>query len=1035
MIKKLTLFLSCLFLGTSLIAQTTLRITDGTLQGDTDYNWTADNEYILDGLVYLDSGSTLTIEAGTVIRGATESNITTGDNSSALIITRGARIEAVGTADNPIVFTAEEDVLSDPEDFSSGDRGEWGGLIILGSATIARPGGEDRIEGIDPDEDRIKFGGGDTPNDDDDSGILRYVSIRHGGAVLADGDEINGLTLGGVGRGTDIDYVEVFANADDGIEFFGGTVDVKHATVAFCKDDGFDWDFGWRGRGQFWFVIQEPGTDTGHAGEHDGASPDDTAPFAQPTIYNATYVGIGNGATASGGDAAESPIKALLMRDNTGGFYYNSIFTGYNGIGVVIEDRDDTETTDAFARFEAGDLAFTGNIFEDFAGGSTAAELIQVLDQTDNLIAANSATVAAAFAANNTFGGAGTSGVANIGRTPGENLDPRINANGSALAGGEPSDDSFFNGVTYRGAFGNTTNWLSGWTALENMGYLGDEVEAIDNFDCVVIRDGDLAGDTEYNWDSNTCYTLDGLVYLDAGSTLNIPAGTIIRGSGPNDITTGDNTSALIITRGATINAIGTEDAPIIFTALEDDLDDDLDFTAGDRGEWGGLIILGGATIARPAGTDRVEGIDPNEDRVVFGGGDNPNDAESSGTLRYVSIRHGGAVLADGDEINGLTLAGVGSGTDIDFVEVYANDDDGIEFFGGTVRIDHAAVAYCKDDSYDWDYGWRGAGQYWFSIQAPNSVTGHAGEHDGASPDDVAPFAQPVIYNATYVGIGSDADADGGDAAENPLKAILMRDNTGGYYNNSIFTDFNGAAVVIEDRDDTEVDAFSRLVAGDLGFNNNIFCNFGAGDSPEDLFFVIDQNDGVVSASSATMVTDFMNSGNVIACDLLNQTERDEDGNGLDVRPLSFGLAGNGAPVPTDADFATEVYYGAFAPGNGDSNRAWISGWTAVGTDGSIDDDFLNDVGTIERNGMLLEAPVPNPAANVATVNFELTSPMNVEITILDITGRPVAFREGSYTSGRQFETFNTSQLANGNYIVLMRAGGARLVQKLIVNK
>jgi hypothetical protein len=123
-------------------------------------------------------------------------------------------------------------------------------------------------------------------------------------AQLSTDNEINGLTLGGVGSGTEIDYVEVFANLDDGIEWFGGTVDVKNATVAFCGDDAFDYDQGWRGRGQFWFAIQAPNTSTGRSGEHDGATPDNVAPFSQPTIYNATYIGIGeNGATATGGDA------------------------------------------------------------------------------------------------------------------------------------------------------------------------------------------------------------------------------------------------------------------------------------------------------------------------------------------------------------------------------------------------------------------------------------------------------------------------------------------------------------------------------------------------------------------------------------------------------------------------------------------------------------------------------------------------------------------------------------------------------------
>lgn len=1021
--SKFTLLLLTLLLGFTASAQIVVR--DGDLLGNTTYNWTNDQEYILDGLVYLEAGGILNIEAGTVIKGAT--TITTGDNTSALIIARDAQIFARGTAEAPIIFTAQEDDVNDPSDFTSADRGEWGGLIILGNAVIATTGGVDGIEGIDANETRAQFGGA---NDEDNSGILNYVSIRHGGAVLSDGDEINGLTLGGVGSGTEIDYVEVFANDDDGIEWFGGTVDVKHAVVSFCKDDGMDYDFGWRGRGQFWFVIQEPGTTTGHAGEHDGASPDDFAPFSNPTIYNATYIGIGNGATATGGDAADNPIKAVLMRDNTGGSYNNSIFTGYNGLAIAVEDRDDTATGDSYARFEAGDLTFSGNIFEDFQAGNTAADIFVTIDQNEVIVPATSAALSAAFAMENTIG---ATGIASISRMPNNMLDPRIDAGGAALGGGEPSDDPFFNLVTYRGAFGNTVNWLTGWTALNDMNYLGDAVTPINNNDCIVIRDGDLVGGQTYNWGSGNCYTLDGLVYLEADGVLNIEAGTVIRGLGANDVSTGDNTSALIITRDAQIFANGNANEPIIFTAAEDDLDDPTDFTAADRGEWGGLIILGNAMIATTGGEDGVEGIDANELRARFGGND---DTDNSGRLNYVSIRHGGAVLSDGDEINGLTLGGVGSGTEIDYVEVFANDDDGIEWFGGTVSVKHATVAFCKDDSYDYDFGWRGSGQFWYSQQAPNTTTGHAGEHDGASPDDFAPFSNPTIYNATYVGIGNGQTATGGDAADNPIKAILMRDNAGGSYNNSIFTDFNGLAVAIEDRDDTATgDSYARHVAGDLTFSNNFFWNFGAGSTAADLFVAVDQNEVKVDVSSLVVVTNFTAAGNQLTDPVLNNPARDLDGNGLDPRPFAFGPAASGAPAPVGDDFTTVDYYGAFAPGNGADTQPWTAGWTALDVAMALDNDFLNGVGQVEEAGLILDAPVPNPAADVATINFELPSSMKVEITVLDITGRPVAFRANRFMAGANAETFDVSHLANGTYIVVVRAAGTRLLQKLVVNK
>jgi hypothetical protein len=1022
---KLTFLILAVLCG--FMANAQVRITDADLEGNTTYDWTADNEYILDGLVYLEPGGVLNIEPGTVIKGAT--SITTGDNTSALIIARGAQIFAEGRNDRPIIFTAEDDDLSDSGDFTSQDRGEWGGLVILGNATIARPGGEDGIEGIDSGEERARFGGGDAPNDTENSGVLRYVSIRHGGAQLSTDNEINGLTLGGVGSGTVIDYIEVFANEDDGIEWFGGTVEVKHASVAFCGDDGFDYDFGWRGKGQFWFALQEPGTGTGRSGEHDGANPDGQAPFSQPTIYNATYVGIGSDANASGGDANRAIPLSLMMRDNAGGFYNNSVFTGFNGAAVAVEDRDDTDV-DAFARFQAGDIAFNGNVFEDFGAGTTAADLFLAVDQGEDIVTASSATLSAAFAANNIIG---ATGIASISRVDDGGLDPRLNADSPILGGATPSADAFFDGVTYRGAFGNSSNWLSGWTALDEYGYLGNFVTPINTSDCTVITDADLIGGETYNWNGG-CYILDGLVYLEADGVLNIAEGTVIRGLGADDVTTGDNTSGLIIARDATINAVGTAENPVIFTANDDDLDDPSDFIAQDRGEWGGLIILGNATIARPGGEDGIEGIDSGEERARFGGGTTPNDTDNSGILKYVSIRHGGAQLSTDNEINGLTLGGVGSGTSIDYVEVFANEDDGIEFFGGTVSVTHAAVSFCGDDGFDYDFGWRGTGQFWYALQGPGEGTGRSGEHDGANPDGQAPFSQPTIYNATYVGIGNGETASGGDANRSLPLSILFRDNAGGYYRNSVFTDFNGAAIAIEDRDDTEVDAFARFQAGDLGLSDNIFFDFGAGTTAADLFLAVDQGEEVVAASSATFAAAMTAANNRIADPRLFDMDRDNDGGDIDPRPNEFGIAASGAPAALDG-FDSVDYFGAFAPagGGGGRNPNWLTGWSALETT-DIVVNGTTGVGEVAENGVLLDAPFPNPAFNTARINFTLPRTAEVTLTVVDMLGRPVARRTRSYIAGEQFETVNVENLPNGTYFILLDAEGGRLVQKMVVS-
>jgi len=237
-------------------------VTDDDIRAGDHVFWTADNIYVLDGLVYAEAGAVLNIEEGTVIKGKAG----TGENASGLIICQDAKIYAEGTAENPIVFTAYSDDISTPFDVDFDTRGQWAGLILLGNAVINEIGGYSYIEGISEQSDRTKFGGND---DHDCSGVLRYVSIRHGGTELAPGDEINGLTMGAIGDGTTIDYIEVFSNSDDGFEWFGGTVNCKHLVAAFCGDDAFDHDMGIRSKMQFLFAIQDTAA-AGRCGEHDG---------------------------------------------------------------------------------------------------------------------------------------------------------------------------------------------------------------------------------------------------------------------------------------------------------------------------------------------------------------------------------------------------------------------------------------------------------------------------------------------------------------------------------------------------------------------------------------------------------------------------------------------------------------------------------------------------------------------------------------------------------------------------------------------
>ncbi len=214
--------------------------------------WETGKIYILETRVAVLSGVTLTIQPGVVVKG----NAGTGSNATALMIARGGKLMAEGTATSPIIFTSLSDNIL-PGQVASPNLapdldGLWGGLLILGNAPIAASANPKQIEGIPPSDANGLYGGTDPA---DNSGSIKYVSIRHGGANIGEGNEINGLTLGGVGSGTVIENVEIIANQDDGIEWFGGTVNVKNAVVWNAGDDAIDTDQGWGGTLDNFIVI------------------------------------------------------------------------------------------------------------------------------------------------------------------------------------------------------------------------------------------------------------------------------------------------------------------------------------------------------------------------------------------------------------------------------------------------------------------------------------------------------------------------------------------------------------------------------------------------------------------------------------------------------------------------------------------------------------------------------------------------------------------------------------------------------------
>ena len=290
--------------------------------------WTNDNIYVLNQKVVVNSGFTLTIEPGTIIKGTPG----TGSLASALIVARGAQINAAGTPSQPIIFTSTSDNITCGEtsgtNLDENDRGLWGGVLILGNAPCSLSGdiSEAQIEGIPADDTFGLYGG---PDAADNSGVFSYVSIRHGGALIGEGNEINGLTLGGVGNGTIIDNVEVVANIDDGIEFFGGTVNASNLLVWAQGDDALDIDQGYSGTIDNAVVVLGEFSD--HALEIDG--PEGTANGAF-TLQNSTLIG---NLTTDKGEYAD-------YRSNAQGATNNIYAIGFKDDSDIELDNDGVAT-------------------------------------------------------------------------------------------------------------------------------------------------------------------------------------------------------------------------------------------------------------------------------------------------------------------------------------------------------------------------------------------------------------------------------------------------------------------------------------------------------------------------------------------------------------------------------------------------------------------------------------------------------------------------------------------------------------------
>lgn len=314
----------------------------------TSETWSASKIYYLKGKVVVTGGATLTIEPGTIIKGRTGQEAA----ASALVVAKDGKIMAQGTADKPIIFTSELDDITFGQKVGSNltrsDNEKWGGVVLLGDAPSSTENGdtEGNIEGIPPGDGYGKYGGSNAGHN---AGVLEYVSIRHGGISIGEGNELNALTLGGVGNGTKISYVEIYATLDDGIECFGGTVNIDNALVYYQGDDGLDIDQSYSGTIQNFAVIHGDGIGTDEGVEIDGPEGTLEASF---TIKNGTCMRTGT----ADGSAGDYKSKAMGTTENV-------TFT-YNGKEVKLrtkfdKDKNCENKSDAYENAVDNKLIFT----------------------------------------------------------------------------------------------------------------------------------------------------------------------------------------------------------------------------------------------------------------------------------------------------------------------------------------------------------------------------------------------------------------------------------------------------------------------------------------------------------------------------------------------------------------------------------------------------------------------------------------------------------------------------------------------------
>lgn len=845
------------------IAQDTTFTADVTLTNDAHWLLKGRNAVGNDN----EDSATLFIEQGTTVFGEQ------GDDF--LVVRRGSMIEANGTANAPITFTSVQDLVGDETTI-----GQWGGIVMLGNAPTNLCNTGDDAETSDAElaacgvaaEGDAGLYGGDNP--EDNSGSLRYVVVKHAGRALAAGDELNGISFAGIGSGTNVEYIQVHQNLDDGVEFFGGTVSVRNIVLTDIGDDSLDWSFGWTGNAQNVYIQQSAaGGDNAIEADNNEDNPAWT-PLTKPTIANVTIVG------------AEG-TNGIRLRNGTAGILRNVVVTAGEGYSNCLRVNGD----ESIANAVSGELSVQhsvvacnaeANFGSDTIGDGTTQAWFEGQDGNSTL------TADALLLSTDGF-------------TP---------RSGSPLLGNGADvsqENDFFTATDYIGAFDGDNNWMEGWTVAVNDVIPAGVTNALAQ-NLATDVSGSFPTITDkpvYQIAEDTVVTADVSLTNDAhwlikgrlavgndnadSATLYIQRGTTVFGEDGDDF--------LVVRRGSKVEAAGTATLPIIFTSSED-------MTGGETsiGQWGGLVILGNApTNLCNTGDDNTTspeelancGVAAEGDAGLYGGAD---EEDNSGTLRYVVVKHAGKALAAGDELNGISFAGVGRGTEVDFVQVHQNLDDGVEFFGGTVNVSHLVLTAIGDDSLDWSFGWTGKAQY---VAIKQDVAGGDNAFEADNNEDNpawTPLTSPTVSNVTIVG------ADG-------TNGVRLRNGTAGTIKNLVVTGGDSYSNCLRVNGDESI---ANADAGELSVTHS----------------------AVACSSTSAFGSD------TIGTDTTQAWFEGQDGNSVlaDTAALGFDstgyvptsdsvLLGSGFDASTLDDFFDSTdYKGAF-----DGQSDWTLGWVTVG--------------------------------------------------------------------------------------------------------